>query len=130
MALSDTIKRITRPGVLPIDLFVGGDGQTFQRDVQILVGDPAAAEDLTGVTPSAEIRTLDDCALVTLTCSVTDAANGWVRVSLARADADAIPWPGDGPINGQRAVRGRWHLRLDDGTTSIPVIAGTVTVTR
>jgi hypothetical protein len=109
---------------------LGGTGQSFRRDFQILVGDPSAAEDLTGVTPSAEIRTLDDALLVTMTATVTDAANGWVRVTLTREAADAIEWPGDGPITGKRTIRGRWHLRLDDGTTSMPVIAGDVTVTR
>jgi hypothetical protein len=130
MALSDTIQRIARPGQLPLEIFLGGTGQSFRRDFQILVGDPSAAEDLTGVTPSAEIRTLDDALLVTMTATVTDAANGWVRVTLTREAADAIEWPGDGPITGKRTIRGRWHLRLDDGTTSMPVIAGDVTVTR
>lgn len=128
--LSDTIKRTTKPGRMPIELFVGGEAQSFQRDIQILVGDPATAEPLTDVTPSAEIRSLEDDLLVEMTCTVTDAANGWVRVSLTAAQANAITWPDDGPIRGSRAVRGRWHLRLDDGTTNMPVIAGDVTVTR
>jgi hypothetical protein len=65
-----------------------------------------------------------------MTVTVTDAANGWVSVTMTRATADAIEWPEDGPLRGSRTIRGRWHLRLDDGTTSMPVLAGTVTVTR
>lgn len=130
MALSDTIKRIAKPGRMPLEIFVGGDGQSFQRDFQILVGSPAAAENLSGVTPYAEIRTEDDALLVAMTATVTDAANGWVQVTLTRAAADAIGWPDDGPLRGQRSMRGRWHLRLDDGATSMPIIAGDVMVTR
>lgn len=130
MALSDTIKRIAKPGRLPIEIYVGGDGQSFQRDFQILVGDPAAPEPLSGVTPTAEIRTLDDSLLCEMTCVVTDAVNGWVKVTLTRETADAVSWPCDGPYTGQRVIRGRWHLRLDDGATSMPVIAGDVWVTR
>lgn len=130
MPLSDTIKRIAKPGRAPIEIFIGGEGQSFQRDYQIMVGSPAAAENLNGVTPSAEIRTLDDNLLAVMTVSVTDAVNGWIRVTLTRAAADAIRWPVDGAVTGQRAIRGRWHVRLDDGTTSMPVMAGDVTVTR
>lgn len=130
MALSDTIKRIARPGILPVELFIGGDGQSFQRDFQILVGDPAAAEPLTGVTPSAEIRDLADNLLATMTATVTDAANGWVRVTMTRDAVDAVPWSGDAPLRGQKQHVGRWHLRLDDGATSMPVIRGDVFLTR
>lgn len=128
MALSSAIKRITRPGRLPIEIFVGGDGQSFQRDLVVSVG--GVAESLTGVTPSAEVRTLDDSLIATMTATVTDAANGAFSVSMTRAAADAIAWPFDGSLNGQRQIRGRWLVRLDDGTTSMVIVAGDVTVTR
>lgn len=129
MALSDTIKRISKPGrYRPIEIFIGGAGQSFQRDFQILVS--GSPEPLSGVTPSAEIRSLDDNLLVEMICSVTDAVNGWVSMQLTRQAADAISWPDDGPKNGNRALRGRWHLRLDDGVTSMPIACGDVWVTR
>lgn len=128
MALSDTIKRIGKPGTMPIEIFIGGDGQSFQRDFDIHVG--GTAENLTGVTVTAEIRTLDDSLIVEMTGEVIDAVAGTIRVTLTRAAADAISWPAHGPLTGQRAMRGRWHVRLDDGTTSMPIIVGDVVVTR
>ena len=128
MALSTAIKEIERPGRLPIEIYLGGDGQSFQRGFTITID--SAAQDLTGVTPSAEIRTLDDSLLVQMTAVVVSAAAGTVRVSMTRATADAIEWPTNGPILGQRTIVGRWHLRLDDGTTSMVVLTGDVVVTR
>jgi hypothetical protein len=128
MALSTAIKQIERPGRLPIEIYVGGDGQSYQQGFTITVD--SVAENLTGVTPTAEIRTLDDSLLATMTAEVVSAAAGTVRISMTRAAADAIEWPPNGPILGQRSIRGRWHLRLDDGATSMVVIAGDVVVTR
>ena len=128
MALSAPFKRITRPGTLPIEIFIGGSGQSFQRDLLVSVG--GVAENLTGVTPYAELRTLDDSLIVTMNAAVTDASAGSMSISMSRATADAIDWPFDGSILGQRQIRGRWHVRLDDGSTSAVILCGPATVTR
>ncbi len=130
MALSTNIKLITAPGKLDLSIFVGSLGQSFQRDFIISTGTPPVAENLTSVTPTAEIRTLDDALIIAMTAVVTNAATGALSISLTRAQADSIAWPVTGSVIGQRTIRGRWHLRLDDGTTSMPVVAGDVTVTR
>lgn len=128
MALPDDVKKVKKPLRIPIELFIGGDGQSFLRSWTLsIAGNPV---DLTGVTPVAEIRTLDDSLICEMTATITDAVNGVVEVSMTRETSDAIAWPDDGALSGQRAIRGRWHLRLDDGSASIPLITGDVWVTR
>lgn len=130
MALSDAIRRFKEPGVMPLKIFIGGDGQSFERLLQITTGTPGVPEPLSGITVTAEIRDPVDNLVVAITCTVTDAVNGWIKLSLTRAAADAISWPAGALVSGAKALRGRWHLRLDDGTASIPVVAGPVEVLR
>jgi hypothetical protein len=130
MPLSDVIARNDEPGTYNLTIFVGGDGQSFRRDLTIGTGTPVVAQDLAGVTCSAEIRSATDELVALITTTVTDAATGAIRLTMTRAQCDAIAWPATGQIAGKRAFRGRWHLRLDDGTVSIPVLAGDVEVIR
>jgi hypothetical protein len=128
MALSQAFKNSRKPARLPIEIFVGGDGQSFQRNWQIKEG--TTDVNLAGVTVRAEIRTLDDALLATMTGTVTVEAEGRIQVALTREAADAIAWPDDGPITAARAIRARWHVALDDGATVTPIITGDVWVTR
>jgi TRAP-type mannitol/chloroaromatic compound transport system substrate-binding protein len=128
MALSQAFKNSKKPARLPIEIFVGGDGQSFQPNWQIKEG--GTAVDLTGVTVRAEIRTLDDSLLAVMAGSVTVAAEGRIQVALTREAADAISWPEDGPLTGLRSIRARWHVALDDGVTVTPIVTGDVWASR
>lgn len=132
MALPDEYKRAAAPGVLDLSIFVGGSGQSWQRDVWMSHGAPLGPTDLTGVTPTAEVRSLDDgTVLATIAAAVVaPAAGGQVRLTMTKVVADAIAWPGFGAPNGSTVLRGRWHLALDDGATRAVVLRGDVEVIR
>lgn len=126
-SLPDTILRTSEPGVLDLKIFVGGSGESFMRDVQIWYGTPRITLDLTNITPTAFVRTLDDSAnLATIACTVVSIPLGRIRLTMAKAVADAIAWPTFGSPIGQQVIRGRWHLALTDTAT----VANTVVMLR
>jgi len=130
MALPDALRQIEAPGPYDLSIFVGGSGQSFEADVMIAT--QAGATDLTGVTPTAEVRSLDDATvLAVITATVrTPAAGGVIRLTMTKAVADAIAWPSFTAPNGSRIIRGRWHLALEEGTTRAVVLAGAAEVIR
>ncbi len=123
MALPDNILRINEPGVLDLKIFVGGGGQSFMRDVQIWYDTPRVPLVLTGITPTALIRSLDDSTTIaTIACSVTSPTLGRIRLTMTKIVADAIAWPTFGSPIGQQVLRGRWHLALTDTTPNTAIV--------
>jgi len=132
MTIPAELLRIDTPGVYALSIFVGGTGQSFQRDFTVAYGSPLAPVDLTGITPSAEVRSLDDATLLaTITAAVVSPASaGIVRLTMTPTVADAIAWPAVSAPNGSKIIRGRWHLALTEGAARVVVLRGDCEVTR
>jgi len=130
MALPDVMRQIESPGAYDLSIFVGGAGQSFEVDIAVATsGGPV---DLTGITPVAEVRSLDDSVVLAVMVAAVraPASAGVVRVTMTKTIADAIAWPAFSSPNGSRIIRGRWHLALEEGTTRAVILAGAAEVIR
>jgi hypothetical protein len=88
--LPDCWHYMTGPTREDIDIFVGSVGGA-RWDVFQVQDDASTAVDLTGMTLSAELRTLDDQLLAVMDAEITAPLTGWCRVSVTADAAAALP---------------------------------------
>lgn len=112
MSLPDAWLETSSPGKLPTWSVVSG--RTFQRRYQVQAGTPLAAVPLTGCTVSAEICDRTGATIIVMTATITDAANGWIKVSLTPTETEGISFPDDHPPKSNKEIIGRSDIVITD----------------